>query len=103
MTVELADLERALAELADSLEFPAASDMPERVIAELDRPASVTPADSKVAISERIATAARSNGKARAAPVPSPRRSWSANSGSSPSSSSARRWPGSGDRCAAIR
>ena len=31
MTVELADLERALAELADSLEFPAASDiMPER-------------------------------------------------------------------------
>ena len=58
MTVELADLERALAELADSLEFPAASDMPERVIAELDRPASVTPLVQRPAVRRVLALAA---------------------------------------------
>ena len=58
MTVELADLERALVELADGLEFPAASDMPERVIAELDRPASVTPLVQRPAVRRALALAA---------------------------------------------
>ena len=58
MTVELADLERALVELADGLEFPTASEMPERVIAELDRPASVTPLVQRPAVRRALALAA---------------------------------------------
>ena len=58
MTVELADLERALVELADGLEFPTASDMPERVIAELDRPAPVTPLVQRPAVRRALALAA---------------------------------------------
>jgi hypothetical protein len=73
MTVELADLERALAELADSLEFPAASDMPERVIAELDRPASVTPLVQRPAVRRVLALAAAAIVLAGVVLVASPR------------------------------
>jgi hypothetical protein len=58
MTVELADLERALAELAEGLEFPGASDLPERVVAELERPASVTPLTQRPGVRRLLALAA---------------------------------------------
>ena len=58
MTMDLVDLERALAELADSLEFPDASDLPERVVAELDRPAVVTPFVQRPAVRRVLALAA---------------------------------------------
>jgi hypothetical protein len=58
MSVELADLERALAELADGLEFPTASDLPERVVADLERPASLTPLVQRPAVRRLLALAA---------------------------------------------
>jgi len=58
MSMDLVDLERALAELADSLEFPTASDLPERVVAELDRPAAVTPFIQRPAVRRVLALAA---------------------------------------------
>jgi hypothetical protein len=58
MTVELADLERALSELAESLEFPDASGLPERVVAELDRPAPVTSLVQRPVVRRLLALAA---------------------------------------------
>jgi hypothetical protein len=58
MTVETADLERALAELAESLEFPDAPDLPERVVAALERPASVTPLVQRPGVRRLLALAA---------------------------------------------
>ena len=63
----------------------------------------VTPADSNVAISARIASAASTSGIASAAPVPSPRRRSRSSSGCWPIACSTSRWPASTERCDAIR
>ena len=55
----------------------------------------LTPASSNEAMPVRIAAAARSSGQASRAPVPSPRRRPSCNSGSACKASSIKAWPGS--------
>jgi len=52
------DLERALEELATSLEFPAASDLADRVVAELERPAPPVPLSRRPAVRRVAALAA---------------------------------------------